>query len=935
MQVATVLMALGALTAAHAITRPIQAQRGIVRLGSKTQANVEANHSSVAMGQGMVLVSSNPGGLGRATLKVSFDGAPMVAKVQGTAVIAYLPGKFIEITEVEGRTYLTREGKLGENVAIDAGKMLLVEPTANRLPNTIDINLDYFVKNSPMLNGGQDLGASPLIARSIDKQSADRYLKPTPVYFNGAGTEAVVESGKGKPPPSSSYEIQPLNTSLKAIEVIEQLPRTGPEQLVASVSNTNAGGVLPGGEGPPSEAPPSQPPPSQPPPSQPPPSLPPVGVDVPGAPAQQSVVSNFGVDVPPSRGFLVQLHVQEDASATDWFPIDFTNADRQAIVSVAETVDRTSGRPNPQAIPPKNPPDYQLLLPTNIAADRIVGLVQGAQRIDHGNLNGFTNVVFKEAQIVDPQAANFKITSLGQNSSVLLKFSQDVIPSDILDRNQFNSLFVSPGGQIVGLDTQGSGIPGPQPIDIREIVSGKPVTQLQFNNLQPNQTVMISEPNFFAGDSPTMPPPPGTSGLGQQQSGPLPQKNGTLYGLTKPTFMGSVFVQPTGGGVSVEVGQRIERDVDPTTFQVTERLVNGGYTFEPLDPSDPKSLGFGVFSLQAPDPPDPSPSAAAEITAPIFRIESDGPLHISDPIFDPTTNISNLADAALIAKQDIAVQSVALQQIAQTISPTTAAQTVSLRLSAASIGKLTAGQDYWIKTPTANFRMTLQTIDKTNNTATFAAAPGVTVPNIPAGALIFDQDPSLHGQLVFHNTNLNAGQGIAISSPNKIRFENSSQIQAFTDVVMQGGGTADLELLQNSVVKANGQILLDQFRNITIDSTQLMAAVIKARVVSPTGALMINNSTLAAGSLLRLYAEGSNGTVAFSGSVNLTGKQIDIAGKTVVVQSGGKVMTSPNTTVYADTHNYNTGNFGTIKNAATNSNISSSQQKGFAARPPF
>src|SRR4029077_8317667 len=100
-------------------------------------------------------------------------------------------------------------------------------------------------------------------------------------------------------------------------------------------------------------------------------------------------------------------------------------------------------------------------------------------------------------------------------------------------------------------------------------------------------------------------------------------------------------------------------------------------------------------------PPDPSPSAAAEITAPIFRIESDGPLHISDPIFDPTTNISNLANAALTSKQDIAVQSSALQQIAKTISPTTAAQTVTLVLSATSIAKLTQGLDYWIKTPTA------------------------------------------------------------------------------------------------------------------------------------------------------------------------------------------------------------------------------------------
>jgi hypothetical protein len=89
-----------------------------------------------------------------------------------------------------------------------------------------------------------------------------------------------------------------------------------------------------------------------------------------------------------------------------------------------------------------------------------------------------------------------------------------------------------------------------------------------------------------------------------------------------------------------------------------------------------------------------------------------------------------------------------------------------------------------------------------------------------------------------------------------------------------------------------------------------------------------NNSTLGAASLLRLYAEGSGGKVEFSGTVHLTGHQIDIAGKTVEVQSGGNVLTSPNTTVYADTHNYNTSDnhntskFGTI-------NIRSSQQKGF------
>ena len=134
------LLTIFAATPARAVTEPIQTQRGVVRLGSKTQANVDAKQSSIAIGQGIVLVSSNPGRMGRPTLKVRFNGAPMHAKVQGTALIAYLRGQFIQITGVEGRTCLVREGRLGEVVAIDAGKMLLVKPTAKRLPDTVDVN---------------------------------------------------------------------------------------------------------------------------------------------------------------------------------------------------------------------------------------------------------------------------------------------------------------------------------------------------------------------------------------------------------------------------------------------------------------------------------------------------------------------------------------------------------------------------------------------------------------------------------------------------------------------------------------------------------------------------------------------------------------------------------------------------------------------------
>jgi hypothetical protein len=217
---------------------------------------------------------------------------------------------------------------------------------------------------------------------------------------------------------------------------------------------------------------------------------------------------------------------------------------------------------------------------------------------------------------------------------------------------------------------------------------------------------------------------------------------------------------------------------------------------------------------------------------------------------------------------------------------------------------------------------------KTDNTAVFALSD-TTVQNIPANSLIFDQDPSLHGQLVFNNTKLTAGQGITVSSANRIRFENSSQLNALAGVFMQGAKTASLEVMNSTIISTNGQILMDQFAQIEMESAHLMASVIKARVISNDGVLRITNSTLDAGSLLRLYAEGSRGTVEFAGSVRLGGRRIDIAGNTVRVKASGNVTLPPDpnaTTIYAKTREYNKAGFGTIGNH---------QQQPFEMRPSF
>ena len=76
--------------------------------------------------------------------------------------------------------------------------------------------------------------------------------------------------------------------------------------------------------------------------------------------------------------------------------------------------------------------------------------------------------------------------------------------------------------------------------------------------------------------------------------------------------------------------------------------------------------------------------------------------------------------------------------------------------------------------------------------------------------VISDQDISVRstaGELVFSNTKITADRTIAVSSPRKIRFENSSQLAAMTAVIMQGGGTAALEVVNSTVTSPNGQIL--------------------------------------------------------------------------------------------------------------------------------
>ena len=102
------------------------------------------------------------------------------------------------------------------------------------------------------------------------------------------------------------------------------------------------------------------------------------------------------------------------------------------------------------------------------------------------------------------------------------------------------------------------------------------------------------------------------------------------------------------------------------------------------------------------------------------------------------------------------------------------------------------------------------------------------------------------------------------------------------DVDIRGTVTADRGRIDIENTGANGRVALN--------GATLSADVIRARAFGENGTLVVNGGTISADSMIKLYADGSNGTVLFSGNVSLNGNSTKII-------TGNTVTISPNVIV--------------------------------------
>lgn len=159
-------------------------------------------------------------------------------------------------------------------------------------------------------------------------------------------------------------------------------------------------------------------------------------------------------------------------------------------------------------------------------------------------------------------------------------------------------------------------------------------------------------------------------------------------------------------------------------------------------------------------------------------------------------------------------------------------------------------------------------------------------------------------------TQIRAMKKIAARAGRDLYVSDSTQLRSLAEpglqeIVLAAGG--DLSVL-NATLDAVGEVTLEaKAGDLLVTNSVLSGDVIRARALGPNGQLVIDGAQFYAGSLLRLYAEGSSGHIRFISDSALYGSRVDIAAKTVTINPGVDVEVShpAGLSVYTQNANYN------------------------------
>ena len=179
------------------------------------------------------------------------------------------------------------------------------------------------------------------------------------------------------------------------------------------------------------------------------------------------------------------------------------------------------------------------------------------------------------------------------------------------------------------------------------------------------------------------------------------------------------------------------------------------------------------------------------------------------------------------------------------------------------------------------------------------------------GANLQADSVTLNGKrdvIIEQGAEVRANSKIEINAAREIKVESSSELLALTEgglqeMVLKAGGNFSII---DSYLAANDLLIESQTGNLTFTRSGLGGDVIRARALSANGQLLIDGAIFSADAMIRLYAEGSNGQIRFISNSTLDASKVDLAAKTVTINSGVDVEVSNPTglRVFTDTANF-------------------------------
>ena len=185
---------LGLQTGAKSRSELLFQDNTLTRLGAETFFSFKTGTRDMTLEKGSMLLQV-PKGLGGAKIHT----AAVTAAITGTTIMMeYIPKQYIKVLVLEGSLRLSRNGAPGDSVVLRPGKMVIMRPDANKIPDPVDVNLEHIVKTSPLVNfpGGDTLPSMLLIQAAINDQAkelAKGILVPTNLVI-GHGTRVILAS---------------------------------------------------------------------------------------------------------------------------------------------------------------------------------------------------------------------------------------------------------------------------------------------------------------------------------------------------------------------------------------------------------------------------------------------------------------------------------------------------------------------------------------------------------------------------------------------------------------------------------------------------------------------------------------------------------------------------------------------------------------------